>query len=118
MTDKGCPFCSIGKVLFENELAVAIPDKYPVRQGHVLVIPKRHVASFFDLTDEEVLACFDLIKKVRADLDEKYSPGGYKVGANIGRASGQSIMHAHIHVVPMGGEQISGRSEVFVRKDF
>ncbi len=117
MTEQGCPFCSPEKILFENEVARAIPDKYPVRPGHTLVIPKRHIASFFDLTDEEVLACFDLIKKVKADLEDKYSPGGYKVGANIGRASGQSVMHAHIHVVPMGGKKLDDRSEVFSRKD-
>ena len=117
MTEKGCPFCSPENVLFENELAIAIPDRYPVRQGHTLVIPGRHVASFFDLTDEEVLACFDLIKKVKAHLEDKYSPGGYKVGANIGRASGQSVMHVHIHVVPMGGKKLDDRSEVFSRKD-
>jgi diadenosine tetraphosphate (Ap4A) HIT family hydrolase len=117
MTEKGCPFCSPEKVLFENELAVAIPDKYPVREGHTLVMPRRHVSSFFDLTEEEVLACYDLIQKTKSMLDEEYSSGGYKIGINIGRPSGQTVMHAHIHVVPMGGEKISGRSEVFTRKD-
>ena len=115
--ERDCPFCSPEKILFENELARAIPDKYPVRPGHTLVIPRRHVASLFDLTDEEVLACFDLIKRVKAHLEDKYSPGGYKVGANIGRSSGQSVMHVHIHVVPMGGDKPLGRSEGFTRKD-
>ena len=114
---KECPFCSPEKILFENELAVAIPDKYPVRQGHTLVIPKRHVPSFFDLTEEEVVACFDLIKKTKSGLDEENVSGGYKIGINIGRPSGQTVMHAHIHVVPTGGEKISGRSEVFTRQD-
>ncbi len=118
MTEKACPFCGPENILFENELAVAIPDKYPVRPGHTLVIPKRHVSSFFDLTDEEVVACFDLIKKAKISIDEKYSSDGYKIGINIGRSSGQTVMHAHIHVVPTGGEKISGRSEVFTRKDF
>jgi diadenosine tetraphosphate (Ap4A) HIT family hydrolase len=117
MTEKECPFCSPEKVLFENELAFAIPDKYPVRPGHTLVIPKRHVPSFFDLSDEEVLACFDLIKKAKGDIDEEYAPDGYKIGINIGRSSGQTVMHVHMHVVPLGGENISGRSEVFSRKD-
>jgi len=117
MTEQGCPFCSLEKILFENDLAVAIPDKYPVRPGHTLVIPKRHVPVFFDLSDEEVVACFDLIKKVKVSLEDKFSPGGYKVGANIGRSSGQTVMHAHIHVVPMGGDKPGGRNEVFTRKD-
>ena len=117
MTEKNCPFCSPEKILFENEMARAVPDRYPVRPGHTLVVPKRHVASFFDLTEEELAACFDLIKKTKGSLDEKYSPGGYKIGINIGRSSGQTIMHAHIHVVPMGGEKPHGRSEVFTRKD-
>jgi diadenosine tetraphosphate (Ap4A) HIT family hydrolase len=117
MTDKGCPFCSSAKALFENDLAVAIPDKYPVREGHTLVMPRRHVSSFFELTDEEVVACYELIKKTKEMLDGKYSPGGYKLGINIGRASGQTVMHAHIHVVPADGKRISGRNEVFSRKD-
>jgi diadenosine tetraphosphate (Ap4A) HIT family hydrolase len=117
MTENGCPFCSPEKVLYENDLAVAIPDKYPVRPGHTLVMPKRHVPSFFDLTDEEVVACFELVRKVKAGLEERHSPGGYKIGINIGRSSGQTVMHAHIHVVPMGGGGPRGRSELFSRKD-
>ena len=118
MTEKACPFCGIEKVLFENELAFAVPDKFPVRPGHTLVIPKRHVSAFFDLTDEEVVACFDLIKKAKKDIDEEHSPDGYKIGINIGRSSGQTVMHVHMHVVPVGSEMISGRSEVFTKKDF
>ena len=118
MNEKGCPFCSIDDFLFENELAFAIPDKFPVRPGHTLVMPKRHVASFFELTDEELIACYGIIKKVKAMIDGDHSPDGYKVGINIGRSSGQTVMHVHMHVVPMGGSRISGRSEVFVRKDF
>jgi diadenosine tetraphosphate (Ap4A) HIT family hydrolase len=117
MNDQDCPFCSPVNVLFENDLALAIPDKYPVRPGHTLVIAKRHVPSFFDLSDEEVVACFDLIRKVKGSLDDRFSPGGYKIGINIGRSSGQTVMHAHIHVVPMGGSGPRGRSEVFTRKD-
>jgi diadenosine tetraphosphate (Ap4A) HIT family hydrolase len=113
MIERGCPFCDPPKVLFENSLAVAIPDKYPVREGHTLVIPRRHVSSFFELTDEEALACYDLIKRVRESLDGRLSPGGYKVGVNIGRASGQSVMHVHIHVLPMGGKKLSDRNELF-----
>ena len=118
MTEKECPFCSAENVLFENELAFAIPDKYPVRPGHTLVIPRRHVASFFELTDEELTACYELIKKTKDMMDGKYSPDGYKIGINVGRSSGQTVMHVHMHVVPTGGKKISGRRGVFTRKDF
>ena len=117
MTREGCSFCEPDGVLFENDLALAIPDKYPVRPGHTLVIPKRHVASFFELSGEEAAACFDLIKRAKEMLDGEYSPDGYKIGINVGRASGQTIMHVHIHVVPMGGEGPRGRSELFSRRD-
>jgi diadenosine tetraphosphate (Ap4A) HIT family hydrolase len=117
MTGNRCPFCNPREVLFENELAFAIPDRSPVRPGHTLVIPRRHTASFFDLTDEEVTSCFELIKKVREKLEREHSPGGYKIGVNIGRSSGQTVMHTHIHVVPMGGKGPGRRSEVFSRGD-
>ena len=112
MSEKGCPFCAPQNILLENELAVAIPDKYPKKEGHTLVILKRHTPSFFELTDDELLACYDLVKRVKALLDERYSPSGYKVGANIGKASGQTILHVHIHVLPMGGKTIHDREEL------
>ncbi|MDD3643748.1 MAG: HIT family protein [Candidatus Krumholzibacteria bacterium] len=115
MIDRQCPFCSPSGVFLENDLAAAIPDRHPIRPGHTLVIPKRHVASFFDLTPEEAAACFELVRAVRARLEGEYSPGGYKIGINIGRAAGQSVMHAHIHVVPMGGGAPRGRSELLER---
>ena len=112
-----CPFCNPAGVIVENDLAVAIPDKHPIRHGHTLVIPKRHVASFFDLIPEEVSACFDLVRAVRERLESEHAPGGYKIGINVGRAAGQSIMHVHIHVVPLGGAGPRGRSELLARDD-
>lgn len=116
MGKDGCPFCGLEKTVLENGLAVAIPDKYPVRPGHTLVIPRRHVSSFFDLTDDEILAIYDLVKKAKEMIDEEHSPGGYRVGANIGRDSGQSVMHVHVHVLPMGGTKLDGREEVSFRR--
>lgn len=115
MRDDRCPFCSPSGIILENDLAVAIPDRHPIRPGHTLVIPRRHVSSFFDLTPEETAACFELVRAVRDRLEEERSPGGYKIGINAGRAAGQSIMHAHIHVVPMGGGESKGRSELLER---
>jgi diadenosine tetraphosphate (Ap4A) HIT family hydrolase len=84
----------------ENKYAFAIYDNYPVNKGHVLVIPKRHFACYFDLTSDEVLAVHELIMEVKALLDTEFKPDGYNIGVNIGEAAGQTIFHLHIHVIP------------------
>ena len=96
-----CLFCKDAKgVSLENELAYSARDSYAVSPGHTLVIPKRHVASFFDLTPEEIQACMVLISEERKLLDKEFNPDGYNIGVNIGPAAGQSIMHVHIHMIP------------------
>lgn len=97
-----CLFCNYdsSKRIVENELAFAIYDHFPVNEGHVLVIPKRHFANFFEATKEEVVAIYDLIHKVKRVVDGKYSPTGYNVGINIGEDGGQTIMHLHVHIIP------------------
>ncbi|MGC7846183.1 HIT family protein [Desulforudis sp. 1088] len=97
-----CLFCSMPRDNFvcENALAYAVYDKYPVNPGHVLVIPKRHFPGFFDATDEEIVACYSLIKDVRKLLDEKFRPDGYNIGVNHGACAGQTIWHLHFHVIP------------------
>ncbi|MDR9437094.1 MAG: HIT family protein [Thiohalophilus sp.] len=96
-----CLFCKDPRgVSLENELAYSARDTYAVSPGHTLVIPRRHVASFFDLTPEEINACMALITEERRLLDEEFSPDGYNIGVNIGPAAGQSIFHVHIHVIP------------------
>lgn len=97
-----CIFCSLPPeaIILENELAVAIYDKYPVNPGHVLVIPRRHFPTFFEAADEEVVALYHLIQRVRAFLEEKYRPDGYNIGVNIGACAGQTIWHLHVHVIP------------------
>ncbi len=96
-----CPFCNLGdrEVLLENELAFAVLDKYPVRYGHVLVIPKRHVASFFDLDSEEQAAVLVLVSASREQMMSE-GADGVNVGLNDGEAAGQTIMHSHVHVIP------------------
>ena len=94
-----CPFCDFETVM-EGALVYARYDKFPVSQGHCLIIPKRHVETWFDMTKEEQIEALDLIDKVKAILDEKYSPDGYNIGMNCGEAAGQTIPHAHIHVIP------------------
>lgn len=96
-----CLFCKDARgVSLENELAYSARDSYAVSPGHTLVIPRRHVASFFELTPEEIKACMDLITEERGLLDAEFSPDGYNIGVNVGPAAGQSIMHVHIHLIP------------------
>lgn len=97
-----CPFCGdldSGAICL-NDLAVAIPDGYPVSPGHTLIIPRRHVAGCFDLRREEVQAVFDRLKEVRERLDQEHRPDGYNIGINVGTAAGQTVFHVHMHLIP------------------
>ena len=97
-----CPFCNNNdKTLFDTKNAFVISDKYPVTRYHSLVIPKRHVESFFELTPEEFADCMVLIKtsqKTLCELDKTIS--GFNIGVNDGIDSGQTITHCHIHLIP------------------
>ena len=93
------PFLNKKKII-ENENAFAIYDGFPVSKGHVLVIPKRVVAEIFDLNDEEYSSCFNLVKEVKKILEEEFKPDGFNIGINNGEKAGQTIFHAHIHVIP------------------
>jgi superfamily II DNA or RNA helicase/diadenosine tetraphosphate (Ap4A) HIT family hydrolase/HKD family nuclease len=84
----------------ENDLAFALRDAFPVAVGHTLVIPKRHVATWFDASREEQVAILDLVDMVKGQLDDQYHPDGYNVGFNAGSAAGQTVMHLHVHVIP------------------
>ena len=97
-----CPFCDIDNldIILKNDYCFAIFDKYPVNKGHMLIIPFRHFDSFFDATKDEILAIHELLLDAKDCLDKKYSPDGYNVGVNIGRVSGQTIMHLHVHLIP------------------
>ena len=98
-----CLFCNTKESGFtvQNELAYASYDTYPVSKHHCLIIPKRHIKDFFELTDEELVACNDLIKKVKDEVKKKDpNVDGFNLGTNIGRVSGQSILHCHFHLIP------------------
>lgn len=84
----------------ENKLAVAFYDKFPVNEGHMLIIPKRHVSDYFYLNQEEICAVNELLFQCKEMLDEKYSPDGYNIGANCGVYAGQTIFHCHVHLIP------------------
>lgn len=96
-----CLFCTDPRgVSIQRELAYSARDSYPASPGHTVIIPRRHVSSFFDLTPEEVAACMGLIKEEKKRIDEEFNPDGYNVGVNVGAAAGQSIFHVHIHILP------------------
>ena len=95
-----CRFCTPRRVTGRNELAYSTRDSYPVSPGHSLIIPLRHVASFFDLSPEEVSACMELLIQEQKTLDTEFDPDGYNVGVNVNAAAGQSIFHVHIHLIP------------------
>jgi superfamily II DNA or RNA helicase/diadenosine tetraphosphate (Ap4A) HIT family hydrolase len=96
------PFLSVppAEWLASNALAFAIRDRFPVSPGHTLVIPRREVATYFDATPDEKAALWTLVEDVKARLDLELRPDGYNVGFNAGEASGQTVMHVHLHVIP------------------
>ena len=97
-----CIFCEYSKeeYIAENDLCFAIFDKFPVNEGHTLIIPKRHFQNYFDATKEEIAAIYDLSQEVKKFIDYKYSPDGYNVGVNVNHEGGQTIMHLHMHIIP------------------
>ena len=98
-----CLFCNIEKsgCVHENELAYASYDSYPVTEHHCLIIPKRHIKDYFDLSNKELVACNDLIQIVKDEITKKDpSIKGFNLGTNIGKVSGQSILHCHLHLIP------------------
>ena len=87
--------------IFENELAYATIDTYPVSKFHSLIVPKRHVKSYFELTDNEILACNKIIRKLKKNIEIKdKSVKGFNLGTNSGQVAGQSINHCHLHLIP------------------
>ena len=97
-----CPFCTLdeGRILARNDLAIATPDGFPVSPGHTLIIPKRHVASWFDTTAEEQRAVIALLGEMKKHLDAERAPAGYNIGINDGPAAGQTVRHLHLHLIP------------------
>jgi diadenosine tetraphosphate (Ap4A) HIT family hydrolase len=91
----------VHRVIMENAHAYSIRDGFPVTEGHSLVIPKRHVEDYFGLAPYELLACDELIRKLRREImDEDPTVKGFNIGANAGAAAGQTIFHCHVHVIP------------------
>jgi diadenosine tetraphosphate (Ap4A) HIT family hydrolase len=95
-----CELCTAHDVAAENALAYARYDNNALSRGHILVVPRRHVASFFDMTAEEQAAVLSLLNQAKRLIDGKHAPDGYNIGANVGKAAGQSRMHVHVHLIP------------------
>jgi ATP adenylyltransferase len=114
--DKGCPFCEIDtkRVITENGLAYSVRDAYPVSPLHSLVIPKRHVADFFELTGAETNAVVALLKQAKTDIQARDpSVSAFNMGVNNGKDAGQTVFHVHFHVIPRRtGDVENPRGEV------
>jgi diadenosine tetraphosphate (Ap4A) HIT family hydrolase len=97
-----CPFCHLNQenILFENELAAAFLDHFPVSPGHTLIITKRHIPDVDEARDDEIAAIFDLISRCRRHIKETYGCDGFNIGINAGEMAGQTVFHLHFHLIP------------------
>lgn len=97
-----CPFCALSpnRILEENEHGYLILDAYPISAGHSLIIPKRHIASWFDTQPEEKLSLLTLLDRAKERVAIECTPDGYNIGINDGQAAGQTVMHLHMHLIP------------------
>jgi diadenosine tetraphosphate (Ap4A) HIT family hydrolase len=101
----GCLFCELPvdkfQVVDENELCMTLTDSYPVTEGHCLIIPRRHAATYFDMNSQEVEAATRLLHRSRERLQQQDATvSGFNIGMNSGKSAGQSVFHAHIHLIP------------------
>ncbi|XMB72666.1 HIT family protein [Mycoplasmatota bacterium WC30] len=99
-----CIFCNKLQenidIIYQNESVYVIYDGFPVSEGHMLIITKRHIENYFETNIQEVKNIDSAIKHMKTRLDELYHPDGYNIGINNGVAAGQSVMHLHIHLIP------------------
>lgn len=102
MTDPTCPFCSPpeDRLFHRGRLVLGLWDQFPVSPGHALIIPRRHIASWFEATDDERTELMAAVADTRTAIEQMHQPDGYNLGANIGHAAGQTIFHLHVHVIP------------------
>jgi diadenosine tetraphosphate (Ap4A) HIT family hydrolase len=98
--DANCELCAPSGVLAENSLAYVRYDNNSLSRGHVLVVPRRHVASFFGMAKDEQDAVLSLLNQAQRVIQKEHAPDGYNIGVNIGKAGGQSRMHVHVHLIP------------------
>jgi diadenosine tetraphosphate (Ap4A) HIT family hydrolase len=97
-----CPFCQLPpeRIDFANQHGMVIRDAFPVSPGHTLIIPRRHVGSFFEIDTPERDGLMTLLEEAKRRLDKEFKPDGYNIGINDGAAAGQTVPHLHIHLIP------------------
>ncbi|MEA3210755.1 MAG: hypothetical protein QOE70_3812 [Chthoniobacter sp.] len=102
METSDCPFCNLAddQCVLDSEDVRAFRDSFPISKGHTLVIPRQHVASIFDLEDDELAAIWSAVSQVRRRLQKEFNPNGFNIGVNDGEAAGQTVAHAHVHLIP------------------
>ena len=102
MTGSNCPFCQLdaARIAFADDVTLVIRDAFPVSPGHTLIIPRRHVGSFFELTPPERARMLELLTQAKAELDGTLQPDGFNIGINDGAAAGQTVAHLHLHLIP------------------
>jgi len=102
MNTHTCPFCTVPaeQRFYDGPLVYGIWDSHPVSPGHALLIPKRHVPTWFEATREEQAELLSAIEATRAAIEQTHAPDGYNIGVNIGAAAGQTVFHLHVHVIP------------------
>ena len=107
--NNSCPFCALpaSRIIDSNRIGVVIRDAYPVSPGHTLVIPRRHVSSFFGITETERTGLMDLLVRAQALLQPEYAPDGYNIGINDGANAGQTVPHLHLHLIPRFAGDVS-----------
>jgi diadenosine tetraphosphate (Ap4A) HIT family hydrolase len=96
-----CLFCSFErKIICENVSTFAVYDRFPVSNGHVLIIPKRHSENYFEMSQKEQISAWLMVNFIKSYIQKKYNVENFNVGFNVGTAAGQTIFHTHIHVIP------------------
>ena len=113
--NKPCPFCALpaSRILGGDDQALIASDGFPVSPGHALIIPRRHVASFFETTAAERASLLQLLDQAKAIIDAGYGPDAYNIGINNGAAAGQTVGHLHIHLIPRyAGDRVDPRGGV------
>jgi len=102
-SELSCPFCNPNSnvdLILESAQAYSILDKFPVNPGHALIIPKRHVSDYFELSFKEQSSCIFMLNKVKQLIQKRFQPDGFNIGLNNGEIAGQTVNHVHIHLIP------------------
>lgn len=99
---KPCPFCTMPaeRIIDSNEFGMTIRDGFPISPGHTLIIPKRHIGSWFEISKDEQLGLLELLERAKTILQIEFNPDGYNIGINDGPAAGQTVPHLHMHLIP------------------